>query len=697
MVGNSLARTVRRLVVDEATNVELLRRFIAAGDEAAFALLVRRHGPMVFGVCRRTLRHQQDAEDAFQATFLILARKADTVRPDGLSRWLYGVAVRVASKARTRQARRQLASVDLDQVSTRPEPAPNDWLQLLDAALARMSARDREPIRLCDLLGRSRAEAALELGIAEGTLSSRLARARERLRARLARLGTALSLSALVVGLADQAEALIPAQLIETTIAAGTSAAAARELADGVLRTMFLAKVLKLTALGLCLVGGLTAGLAWLPSAGADPVAGGKENTKGSPPAKEAPKTDSDTERIQGTWIVESAKARPEASAGNNPPRRAWEDTHGMSVMFSGDRVESALFPGSLRLFHLDSAHDPKRMDFTFRELINGGGPRQVARTIDEACPSIYKFDGEKLRIVLGDQDLRERPDSFEWAGPRSPFVHIALRRPTEEERKSLERSEASRLQGTWVGLMKTVAGMELDASKDLLLVVKGDRLRFDVPGTDPLHATFVLDMSPSPWHIDLTATQDGGGLKKGAKVAGIVTRRGDFLSLALGTVGRPVSFEAAGQAGTAYTLVPERTSIRQAKELLRPAGSPPLANPEAPSKLDNSRLRQLQTERVKALQEQLDGQYERVKIGKDPLIQLIEAVRELGEAELDVAESKEARIAAVEKMAKTFRDLEGQLIELRQLGLQTNQGVAQAKAARLKTEVQLEKLKLGR
>lgn len=385
------------------SDADLLRRYVTARDGAAFAVLVRRHGPMVWGVCCRTLGHVQDAEDAFQAAFLILARKARAIRPDTLGRWLYGVAVRVANKARVRRARRMTVQRELDHVAEPVAPSeesPRDWLPLLDAALAKLSQRDRAPIVLCDLMGRSRADAATELGIAEGTLSSRLARSRQKLRARLARLGAALSLPAVAAGLAGEATATVPVALIQSTVAAGTARAAASELAEGVMRTMFLAKTLKLTAVGICAIGTVTAGVVWLP-VGGDP-------------------------------------AKP------------------------------------------------------------GNAPAVVAAA----------------------------------------------------------------------------------------------------PG------------------------------------------------------------------------------------------------PKEPAKGDNKRLRELQRELVKALEAQLQGQFERVKIGKDPLIQLVSAMQELSEARLDIAESRAERLAAVEELVKQCVVVETQVEQLQIAGLQTKQGVAQATAARLKAEIRLEKLK---
>ena len=286
MVFDPSARTVSRLGKllagdgpDPLPDAELLRRYAAVRDEAAFAGLVRRHGPLVFGVCRRVLSHQQDAEDAFQATFLVLARKAGGVRGDTLSRWLYGVARRVANKALSRREKQTPEPAHLDFLAADPDRPPLDWLPLLDAALRRLPDRHRWPIVLCDLQGRTRAEAAAELGIGEGTLSSRLARAREKLRTKLGRLGVSLSAAGLAADLTDSAAGTVPPTLIETTLAAGSSAAAARDLAEGVMRGMAL---LTLTKYSTVTLGLLAAGVVLVPWAGAEQ----------QPAAKETPKTE---------------------------------------------------------------------------------------------------------------------------------------------------------------------------------------------------------------------------------------------------------------------------------------------------------------------------------------------------------------------------------------------------------------------
>jgi RNA polymerase sigma factor (sigma-70 family) len=673
MVADNLARTVNRLLADPVadTDADLLRRFVAARDETAFTLIVRRHGPMVFGVCRRMLGHQQDAEDAFQATFLVLTRKAQYVRPDGLGRWLYGVAVRVANKARVRRDRRTPTPADLNEVLAGPAEPPNDWLPLVDAALARMSERDRGPILLCDLLGRSRAEAAAELGVGEGTLSSRLARARAKLRVKLARLGVVPA----VLSVAALAPEPVPAALLESTRSA--TSIAARELANGVLRAMFFINVVKLSALGLCLAGA-TAGVIWLPAAGAGPVPITQETPRPSSPAKQDSKPDSDLSRFQGTWVVESATVPANFLnfVGN------WGR---QTVVFDGDKFDWQI-PGDEQKFQLNPTRDPKQIDFQFRQTFasfGGGGSYPKDRNL----PGIYTFSGERLKLAFGDPDLKERPDSFEVPKKDSPFALFVLRRPAKEDMTWLQKNELGELQGSWVATTETTRGGPRPAPDGVKLLFKGDRLRFDAPaGT--LHASFALNLAAEPRQIDLTASADWGAIKIGTAIPGIFSHTGYVLRLALGTSARPTSFEAAAKEGTVYTFVREGHQ----EDVQAPA--PPAKNAGPANPVVNKRLRELQTERVKTLEAQLRDQFERVKIGVDQLTTAIGAAQELAEAEKDLAETKEARVAAVQKLVKTLTEYVDALQELLKAGLQTQVHVLQAKAALLKAEIELEKLK---
>src|SRR5438874_5672646 len=189
---------------------QLLECFLARPDEAAFEALVRRHGPMVLGVCRRVLRNAHDAEDAFQATFLVLVRKAASLRRrEAVGNWLYGVAYRTALQARATAARRRLKEAQMrspdSQDSTAASVVRLELQALLDRELSRLPQKYQAPIVLCDLLGKTKREAAADLGCPEGTVSSRLARGRELLRRRLARQGLASAESLALVPDAVQA------------------------------------------------------------------------------------------------------------------------------------------------------------------------------------------------------------------------------------------------------------------------------------------------------------------------------------------------------------------------------------------------------------------------------------------------------------------------------------------------------------
>jgi RNA polymerase sigma factor (sigma-70 family) len=287
---------------------ELLECFLTHREEAAFAALVRRHGPMVLGVCRRILTDLHDAEDAFQATFLVLARKADSVHPrDLVGAWLHGVACRTACKVRSLNARRRAAVTPAGELPERPAPAeapPSDLGQLLDRELQHLPEKYRTPIVLCDLQEKARPAAARQLNVPEGTLSSRLARGRAMLRKRLVRCGLAPAAGVAVLP-AQGATAAVPEPLLTSTLnltaalAAGeTTSAPARAvvLAEGVLRTMLLARI-KFTLAVVLAVAGLAVSVGLLahhlasaaetPRAPQAPRGGGQAQGK-KPPAGDA-------------------------------------------------------------------------------------------------------------------------------------------------------------------------------------------------------------------------------------------------------------------------------------------------------------------------------------------------------------------------------------------------------------------------
>jgi RNA polymerase sigma factor (sigma-70 family) len=252
----TLRQALRPLEDKDLTDGQLLDRFLASQDEAAFATLVRRHAPLVLGVCRRVLGNFHDAEDAFQATFLVLAQKAKSVRKHGaIGSWLYTVAYRAALEAKTaarRRGEREKQVVEMPDRAVAP-PELQDWRPLLDRELNRLPAKYRDPIVLCDLGCSTRKEAARRLGLAEGTLSSRLATGRRTLAKRLAAQGLTLSGGALAAALSEgAASAQVPMSLVWSTVKAANLVAAgelaavstpAAILSKGVVKAMFLAKL----------------------------------------------------------------------------------------------------------------------------------------------------------------------------------------------------------------------------------------------------------------------------------------------------------------------------------------------------------------------------------------------------------------------------------------------------------------------
>jgi RNA polymerase sigma factor (sigma-70 family) len=335
------------------TDGQLLEGFVARREAAALAALVRRHGQMVWGVCRRVLSNYHDAEDAFQATFLVLARKAAAIASrELLANWLYGVAYQTATKARATAARRRARE---RQVREMPEPAApqqdlwQDLRPLLDRELSRLPNKYRVPVVLCDLEGKTRKEAARQLGCPEGTVAGRLARARALLAKRLARRGVALSAAALAALLSRNAAAGVPATVLSSTAQAARLLAAGQAvtglvpapvlaLTEGVLKMMWLKKLRAVAAVLLAAVLGL--GMAGFgislfhPSA---PAARGEgEKASQAPPAKEADRPKTDQERLQGTWEF-VAVAHRDKTIRKEDLRK--EDARFKTITFNGDKV----------------------------------------------------------------------------------------------------------------------------------------------------------------------------------------------------------------------------------------------------------------------------------------------------------------------------------------------------------------------
>jgi len=377
---------------------------------------VRKHGPMVLGVCRRVLGHVQDAEDAFQAAFLVLARKAGSVgQRELVGNWLYGVAYRTALDARAAATRRRTRE---RQVSPMPEPEAGDGVDvwsdlrpLLDRELNRLPDKYRVPVVLCDLEGRPRKEVARQLGIPEGTLSGRLTTARRTLARRLARHGLALSGAALAAALTQgAASACVSSPLVASTaraavgVAAGQAAAAvvsagAAALAERTLRAMYMTKLK--TATILLLVAGIAVGaglLARQPTAAEQPGAKATEKPPQAPEGKDVagpkilkpdarggPKGDTQAElkKLQGLWqhVAGGLEHQDGAQVVRGPA------AGGPCFFIHGDRliwVDKGQTSGEEETVTLDATAEPQRIKFTTK---GAGGKERVLRE------GIYKWE----------------------------------------------------------------------------------------------------------------------------------------------------------------------------------------------------------------------------------------------------------------------------------------------------------------
>ncbi len=404
-----------RVSCDALSDGQLLTRFVSAHDEAAFAMLVRRHGPMILGVCRRVLRHSQDAEDVFQATFLILARKARSVlNREAIGSWLYRVAFRAALEARAMRSRRRAKETQMDD-TVQPVTTPaevQDWRRLLDHELNRLPEKYQAPIVLCDLEARTRKEVARQLGIAEGTLSSRLANGRKLLAARLARRGVTLGTGALGGLLSEGVlTAHVSASLVSGTakaamlVAAGQLATVSTPVAvlmKGVLKSMFIAKLK--TVVGFFAVGVLALGFGGLAyqTVGAQNSPPAKQNVGRPLNELEALRRENELLKLNRQVVLEKVRAQ-EIELRTVKDGAAAKKSVKLDQLLLAERTFDAQRGGTF--FDFDNDGDPDLL------IVSPRTNRPKAPSLDEAM--------KRLREAKSDPARRQAIEALEQAVQR--------------------------------------------------------------------------------------------------------------------------------------------------------------------------------------------------------------------------------------------------------------------------------------
>jgi RNA polymerase sigma factor (sigma-70 family) len=454
-----LARELRTLfgfgLARDWSDRQLLERFLTVGRaeaEEAFTFLVERHGPMVLDVCRHVLDDSHDAQDAFQATFLVLLRRARSIRNrDSLASWLFGVAMRVARRARYAAIARRFHERKAGNLASKRATSSNghpECLAALHDEIARLPERFREPIVLCHLEGLSTAAAAHRLGCAHGTILSRLARGRERLRRRLIQRGLAFPAGLLAAPSVSQATlANLPAALATSTVEVAGRALAGRAalaaavsisvsaLTEATLRTLLMSRISLATALLATAAAVATVSIPYLrPTLGAGSrVAFSDERLQ---PSDRVDDLDAmarrDLDLLQGAWYrVSSETAGKKWPAERNgqpiPPKDP-----ALMIVFKGDGWYQMGADGKTlvqgHIVRLDTTRRPKAID-----LYNlGPGRNPPGRAWIEG---IYKLEDDTLTLCLSFGGV-DRPAEFATkAGPNSFVLDVYQRdRPPIKE-----------------------------------------------------------------------------------------------------------------------------------------------------------------------------------------------------------------------------------------------------------------------
>lgn len=411
-------------------DAELLLRFAAWRESDAFAELVRRHGPMVLAVCRRILGNLHDAEDAFQATFLVLAARPHAVgHPASLASWLHGVARRIALRAQAeaaRQRRHDRLGARPEGIETSPDATWHEERALLDAEVARLPNRIREVFVLCCLEGLTHEEAGRLLGIPGGTVASRLSRARERLRDRLTRRGIAIgavaaSLTALEAQAAEPSLAL--AGLIQAMTAHATSSSSApgslsprvAVLTQGVLKAMWMTKLKMAVAVVLAFGAlGIGAGMVFTR-----PAQQGTDTGPSQAPTSKPSATANQQDRVAPNRVA--------------PPNPAPKPTD------PADEKKPGAVPGSI-----EDAQDEVDL-MTARRDMKGAELKAAMVTAQRAAETLARVKDSFDKNAASEREFRNAKEAADETMMQIQIKEAELREPEIRLRQARRRLDALR------------------------------------------------------------------------------------------------------------------------------------------------------------------------------------------------------------------------------------------------------------
>lgn len=497
---------------ERLTDSQLIEALLSKRDEIAFETLMLRHGPMVWGVCRRIVHQQQDAEDAFQATFLILLQKAATINPRGMvGNWLHGVAIRAAQKAKSDRYRRQGKEKKAAEIRNKEssEVMPDGELQqLLDQELQRLPVKYRVPIILCDLQGKTRGQAAQELGWPEGSVAGRLARARQLLARRLTHSGVLASSATLLWG--DTAAAVplqllgLTRQLASTLLTAQTSLATLSPrvafIMKGVHNAMLvtslkgkLAIVLVVMCVGLGL-GSMTVAMAGREQLGTNTTLSANGVRSGVTQIDKQQLLKAELEKLRGTWDVTTLQVD-----GADKPQTAY---HGANIIVAGDIFKmmstETVYQGT---FSVDASKSPKTIDLHFTE-----GPEKGKTNL-----GIYELNGDLWRICLCMKDNGERPKEFKTSAGSQHAIETLKRRV-----KNDIKTDLAALKGEWTMVSGERDGQTLpdEIVEGMKRVADDTETTVTMSGQRFMRAKYTIDPTQKLKTIDYVLT-DGPNIGK--------------------------------------------------------------------------------------------------------------------------------------------------------------------------------------